>query len=37
MDQATRQKTTGFATLQKDLASLVDALLDYTASATRAA
>ena len=37
MDQATRQKTAGFATLQKDLASLVDALLDYTASATRAA
>lgn len=37
MDQATREKTAGFARLQRDIASLVDALLDYTASATRAA
>jgi N-formylglutamate amidohydrolase len=36
MDQATREKTAGFATLQEDIASLVDALLDYTARATRA-
>jgi N-formylglutamate deformylase len=35
MDQATRQKTAGFTTLRDDLASLIDALLDYTARATR--
>ena len=35
MNQATREKNAGFATLQRDLAGLVDALLDYTASATR--
>jgi N-formylglutamate amidohydrolase len=37
MDQATREKTAGFARLQKDIASLVDALLDYTTSAARSA
>ena len=31
----TLQKTAGFATLQADLASLVDAVLDHTARATR--
>jgi N-formylglutamate deformylase len=36
MDAATREKTAGFATLRNDLASLVDAVLDYTASATSA-
>jgi N-formylglutamate amidohydrolase len=36
MDQATREKTARFATLRNDLSSLVDALLDYTASAARA-
>jgi N-formylglutamate amidohydrolase len=35
MDEATREKTAGFATLRRNLATLVDALLDYTASATR--
>ena len=35
MDQATRAKTAGFAVLRDHLASLVDALLDYTAIATR--
>ena len=35
MDEATREKTAGFTTLREHLATLVDALLDYTASATR--
>ena len=35
MDEKTLQKTAGFATLQSDLASLVDAVLAYAAKATR--
>ena len=35
MDEATRQKSAGFDRLQKDLASLVDAVLEYTARETR--
>jgi N-formylglutamate deformylase len=35
MDQATREKTAGFASLRNDLESLVDALLDFTTSAVR--
>ena len=35
MDEKTLQKTAGFATLQRDLASLVDAVLAYTAEASR--
>ena len=37
MDEKTLQKSAGFATLQRDLASLVDAVLEYTTAATRAA
>jgi N-formylglutamate amidohydrolase len=33
MDEATRTKSAGFETLQRQLATLVDAVLDYTASA----
>ena len=36
MDEKTLRKTAGFATLQSDLASLVDAVLAYAAAATRA-
>ena len=32
MDEATREKSAGFAPLQKDLAALIDALLEYTAA-----
>ena len=35
MDEKTLQKTAGFATLQRDLASLVDAVLDHAAQAKR--
>lgn len=35
MDEATRQKSAGFERMQNDLASLVDAVLEYTAHATR--
>jgi N-formylglutamate amidohydrolase len=35
MDQATREKSAGFVALRGHLAGLVDALLDYTAGATR--
>jgi N-formylglutamate deformylase len=35
MDEATLEKTAGFATLQRDLATLVDAVLDYAARLTR--
>ncbi len=35
MDEATRQKSAGFDTVQKHLATLVDALLDYTTHALR--
>jgi N-formylglutamate deformylase len=35
MDEATLQKSAGFATVREHLASLVDAVLDYAASATR--
>ena len=35
MDEKTLQKTAGFATLQRDLASLVDAVLAYTTESLR--
>jgi len=35
MDEKTLEKTPGFATLQRDLASLVDALLEFMAGETR--
>jgi len=35
MDEKTLRKTAGFATLQRDLASLVDAVLEYAAKAQR--
>jgi len=35
MDEAARAKNAGFATLQRQLLELVDAVLDYTASALR--
>lgn len=37
MDEATRQKHTGFATLQRDLTSLVQSILDYARRATAGA
>jgi N-formylglutamate deformylase len=37
MDEATQKKTAGFAALQANLATLADAMLDYTTSATRPA
>jgi N-formylglutamate amidohydrolase len=36
MDEATRTRNAGFATLQQNLLALVDAVLEYTASALRA-
>ena len=33
MNEATREKSTGFEPLQRQLATLVDAVLDYTARA----
>lgn len=33
MDEATREKSTGFVPLQKDLAALIEAVLEYTAAA----
>ena len=35
MDEATREKSAGFEPLQKSLATLIDAVLDYTASRVR--